>query len=633
MHGLAFTGLLTLAGCAGGDGRSPGDSSVPDPEGTETTPGSETVPIEGDCTVGGELRVGHRVIVTCEGPATSETAEVNPFTDLRMDVRFSSDDRVVEVPGHFAADGRAADSGASEGRVWRAYLMPPTEGAWRYSVSFVEGAGVAVEGGGTPIAGFDAQSGQFPVAASGPVGRDLRTKGLLQRVPGETRLRFAGSGGVFVEAGVDSPENLLAYEDFDNTVDCPGDNSGVLHAFPTHREDWAPGDPEWAEGRGHALIGAVNYLASTGVNAIYALTMTREHEGRGDDNRIVPWIGCDEPTRFDVSKLDQWEVVFEHLTRRGFLLHLVTQETENDHLLDGGTLGPDRRLYYRELVSRFAHHPAVQWNLGEENTNAIEEVRAFADAIRSLDPYDHPIVKHTYPGQRDRYADLLGHPTFDGPTLQFGSIPISADGGLYGEISEWIERSGAVGDPWVVTATEASGNHAPTPDSGVSDRQRVYWMWASVMSGGGGFEWYLKGDGGGHAFDHALEDFRDFDALWRQSGHVAAFFSDVVGAAGVDLATLTPSPDGAPGSDAWVLADPGAAYVLFLREGGAPTLDLSGASGTFEVTWFDPREGTVSAGPAVAGGGLVSLGEPPTAPDRDWAALVVQGDGVAESPR
>ncbi len=627
--------MAMLAGCPTDDGvpAEPVDTTDSPEADTGTTP-SPTIPIEGDCEVAGDLRAGHRVVIRCTGPATSETADPNPFTDLRMDVTFESDGQTVTVPGHFAADGAAADSSATDGDTWRAYFAPPAAGPWIYTVSFTEGTDVAIDGGGSPVAPFHGQSGQFPVEGPGPAAeRDLRTQGALRRVPGETRLRFALTGRVFVEGGVDSPENLLAYVDFDNTVECDGDNSGVLHAYPDHASDWSPGDPEWGGGRGHALVGAINYLASTGVNGIYALTMTREHDGQGDDNRIVPWIACDERLRYDVSKLDQWEIVFEHLSRRGFLIHVVTQETENDHLLDNGTLGRERTLYYRELVSRFAHHPALQWNLGEENTNDIVEVRAFADAVAALDAYDHPIVLHTYPGQRDRYADLLGHPTFDGPTLQFGNIPTSAEGGLYGEIRDWIERSDEVGEPWVVTATEASGNHAPTPGSGVTDRQRVYWMWASVMSGGGGFEWYLKSGGGGHAFDHALEDFREFDELWRQSGHFVRFWRDVVQIdAGIDIASLSPDNGLTAADTDWVLADPGQAYVVFLREGGPVTLDLGGTSGAFDVQWFDPRSGVASFGEPVAGGGVANLGSPPTDPNEDWVVLVVPGDGEIPEP-
>ena len=54
-------------------------------------------------------------------------------------------------------------------------------------------------------------------------------------------------------------------------------------------------------------------------------------------------------------------------------------------------------------------------------------------------------------------------------------------------------------------------------------------------------------------------------------------------------------------------------------------LDLSEATGSFEVRWFDPRNG----GPlqqseviTVPGGGLRDLGSAPSDRDSDWACLV-----------
>jgi len=61
------------------------------------------------------------------------------------------------------------------------------------------------------------------------------------------------------------------------------------------------------------------------------------------------------------------------------------------------------------LVARFSHHLALQWNLGEENTQSFEEQVQMAGYIRSLDPYDHPIVLHTFPDEQEQvYMPLLG---------------------------------------------------------------------------------------------------------------------------------------------------------------------------------------------------------------------------------
>ena len=71
-------------------------------------------------------------------------------------------------------------------------------------------------------------------------------------------------------------------------------------------------------------------------------------------------------------------------------------------------------------MARFGYHHAITWNLGEENDeNTDAQRKSFAGYIRSLDPYDHPIVIHTYPNQYDQvFNPLLGNPNFEGASLQ-----------------------------------------------------------------------------------------------------------------------------------------------------------------------------------------------------------------------
>ena len=176
-------------------------------------------------------------------------------------------------------------------------------------------------------------------------------------------LKFA-DGPYWIRGGTDEPEDLLGYQDFDNT---PG-----KHKFSAHVEDWRTGDPEWGNGRGHGLIGALNYLAKQHVNSIYFLTMNVG----GDGKDVWPWIGPINPKgspendnlHYDVGKLAQWETVFDHAQRLGIFLHFVFNEAEeaNKRELDDGELGPERKLYYREMIARFGHHLALEWNLCEE---------------------------------------------------------------------------------------------------------------------------------------------------------------------------------------------------------------------------------------------------------------------------
>src|SRR5918997_4181399 len=107
------------------------------------------------------------------------------------------------------------------------------------------------------------------------------------------------------------------------------------------------------------------------------------------------------------------------MSRKGVMLHVVHQEQENDQLLDGGALGVERSVYYRELIARYGHNLGLQWNLGEENTNTDAQRKAFADYIKTVDPYDHPIVIHSFPNSQDgTYGPLMGDKEIDGASLQ-----------------------------------------------------------------------------------------------------------------------------------------------------------------------------------------------------------------------
>jgi len=123
-----------------------------------------------------------------------------------------------------------------------------------------------------------------------------------------------------------------------------------VHRYEPHAADWRKGDPDWKDGRGRNIIGALNYLASKGVNSVYFLTYNIDG---GDGRDTWMWTSPQVRDRYDVSKLAQWEIVFTHMDARGMQLHVITQETENDRVLGGSAgLNPVRKLYNRELIAR-----------------------------------------------------------------------------------------------------------------------------------------------------------------------------------------------------------------------------------------------------------------------------------------
>ena len=142
----------------------------------------------------GEAKKWHKVTISFRGPATSETAKANPFTDCRLDVTFShaAGGKRYVVPGYYAADGDAANTGASSGNVWRAHFAPDETGRWTYRASFRTGPNVAMaDNANAGGAGrFDGAAGSFDVAPTDKTGRDFRGAGRLEYV-GKHHLRFA----------------------------------------------------------------------------------------------------------------------------------------------------------------------------------------------------------------------------------------------------------------------------------------------------------------------------------------------------------------------------------------------------------------------------------------------------------
>ncbi len=575
----------------------------------------------GSVTIGGDLKAWHKVTLTLDGPFAHELDNApNPFTDYRMTVTFRHESGTPQytVPSYFAADGDAANTSAECGTTWRAHLSPDKPGRWTYAVSFVKGGNVAVsDERAQPVAPFNGKAGSFTVAPTDKTGRDHRGKGRLQYV-GKRYLRFAETGEYFLKQGADAPENFLAYADFDGNFKTDGHKDNLVKKWGPHVRDWRPGDPTWKGGKGKGMIGAINYLASEGMNAFSFLPLNIS----GDDQNAFPYVDYDDLYHMDVSRLAQWEIVFAHADTLGMYLHFKTLETENELLLDGGDLGPQRRLYYRELIARFAHHLAMNWNLGEEINNASTgQKKAWAQYFCDHDPYHHHIVIHN----GANHYDLLGPGSkLTGFSLQTNRTSFDQ---VHRRTKGYIDRSVKAGKTWVVACDEpGDASHALRPDNDAGSSHedaRRNALWGNLMAGGAGNEWYF-GYKHGHS-DLTCQDWRSRDRWWDHCRIALEFFraakipfwemacrDDLVGNAKND-------------NSRYCFAKPGEVYLVYLPQGGTAELDLREARGTLAVGWFNPRAGGPirrGAGAGVQGGSTVTVGPPPADPKADWLLVI-----------
>lgn len=574
----------------------------------------------GTVEIVGEMKQWHKLTLSVGGPSAMESdTNPNPFLDYAFSITFKNGIDSMVVPGFFAADGDAANTGANRGNVWQVRFRPFKTGTWDYKVNFFTGDKAAIGGVSTAVDAINGLTGNFTVEASDKSGRDLRSKGRLQYV-GERYLKFSATGEYFLKAGADAPENLLAYDDFDNTT-----NVGEFRkSWEPHVKDWKEGDPTWKDGKGKGLIGAINYLASTGCNVFSFLT----YNVGGDDKNVFMYTDTTKSARlhFDCSKLDQWEVVFDHGEQLGMYLHFKTQEEENDNGyfgLDGGDVGVERKLYYNQLIARYGHHLALNWNLGEETTQTVEQQKAMAKYFHDNDPYKNHIVLHTFPYQQSKhYPPLLG----DQSDLTGVSIQTEWSN-VHDETYLWVKESQQAGKPWVVANDEQGKHQFGVPIdpgypggrlevSSIHDiRKQV--LWGNLMAGGAGVEYYF-----GYKFEHSdltCQDWRTRDQSWKYASTALEFFRTYI-----PFTELEPNDElVSPGS--WCLAKEGEFYLVYIPVGKSTDLDLSNFKGKYQVKWFDPVEGgELQDGDTklIAGGSMANIGMPPSKIMQDWAAII-----------
>lgn len=570
--------------------------------------------------VRGDKQIWHTVTLDIEGPESKE--EEATFRDIRVNVTFTHKEskRKFLVPAYFAADGNAANSSAESGNIWRAKFTADAAGEWQWSLSFRTGKDVAIAlsadaGRAAPL--YDGKQGSFTIQPQSLQDDSFAAKGRISL--GDSHYPAHANGEIFFKTGAGSPENIFAYNGFDGTYDAGGTNfpslgEDQLHAFAPHQDDWNEGEPDWQNGRGRAIIGAINYLSDVGVNAQYFVAMNVE----GDGQDVWPWTGHDQFYTFDVSKLEQWQIVMDHMDDRGIVKDFLFHETENESLLEQKEAHNDtapffatsRKLYYREMVARFGHALGLTWNLSEEigvignsgespwrDPTTPQQREAFIDYIAALDPYNHPIVMHNWPDGEDAiFGPVLGKANFAGISMQVHENYAQ-------RIIKWRNKSAAAGRKWMIALDEPLGwEFGARPDAQAPnhDVARTTVLWPMIMAGGAGVDWYFGWQNNAPTSDLSNEDMRSRDQLWKQSKIARDLIKPL------PLNDMQPRPD----LGANILAQKGELYALYIDGTNAPKIDLRESGGTFLVQYYNPKSGKLLQSHRINGGAIIALQSP-----------------------
>lgn len=588
-----------------------------------------------------ETKKNETITLSFYGPQTSEHDSVNPFLNYLLLVEFNNNGSGTMIRGFYAADGNSANSGSDSGDVWQVRYIPEVTGNWTYSAKLYKGDSVAINYNIENAEQIELMNsnGKFVVIDPGKKASDKSFKGRLIAENGYFKFRDAND--YFLKIGADSPENFLAYSGFDNTfrlADSKKEGEAKtnleIHSYEPHLKDWNEGDPTWKGGEGKSIIGAVNYLASKGMNAIYFLTFNIN----GDGKDVWMYNSPDDFTRFDVSKMDQWEIVFQHMQSKGILLHVVMQETENETLLDNGDMGPLRKLYFNELIARFGHHLGLVWNLGEENgpvpwardmpSQNDKQRKAMAKFIKENDPYNHPVVIHTLPNEdirKDILSNMLGYEYLDGISLQHAERETAPE-----TVSRWKSKSDSAGHPWLITMDEIgmwhTGAKTDTADPNHPTLTR-YVLWGTLLSGAAGVEWYFGANTAQN--DLNTEDWRLRDQLWSISNHAKVFFEKFL-----PYWEMNPGHELINTQGAYCLCKPNDVFAIYIPNYKLSKINLQEASGEFYVYWYNPFKGgelEIGSVQSLTGGHELDLGNPPSRLGEDWVILITRDNSISET--
>ncbi len=266
------------------------------------------------------------------------------------------------------------------------------------------------------------------------------------------------------------------------------------------------------------------------------------------------------------------------------MLHLLFED-------DSGWTGFNRMLYYRQMISRFGHHNGIIWNISEEyNENySANQIKAFAQAVRDYDPYDHPITVH-HAGSLDSWLPFLGDNRFDLTSFQTEKNPVNTEAAI------WFEEAENSGKTIPISFDE-------TGRIGVADQTLArHIIWSAYM-GGANFEL--------HTFP--LGSYADYSIQISDMTRARLFMEEI------PFWNMRPMNDLLNSGVGYVFARVGEVYSIYLPYGGQFELDLIGLTQSFACEWFNPRSGSSQSCGIIHGGSILEFDAPS---NQDWILLV-----------
>lgn len=196
----------------------------------------------------------------------------------------------------------------------------------------------------------------------------------------------------------------------------PGDPEGFLYRGKRNPDGTRDGDQ----------LHLVNEVAANGGNCMYLMAV-RTHGGDAwkdaqtdpenyPDVKHNPWIGQQASYGLNPQILDQWEIWFTEMDRKGITIYFFIYddairvgEQVGWHLDEEAELHPGEQRFIEGLVNRFEHHKNLIWCIMEEGQEIGREwqqhVSKIAEHIRRTDDFKHVIASHQLSGSTFFHAE------------------------------------------------------------------------------------------------------------------------------------------------------------------------------------------------------------------------------------
>jgi len=394
---------------------------------------------------------------------------------------------------------------------------------------------------------------------------------------------------------------------------------GLLAADPMHPKKW-----KFADGSHVVPIGLLFSVfledATPQQFAGVADFLKNEVGGHYFNFRLtnLAFEGNWQDHHLDLGLWNRFEERLEVLADRGLGVAIMPY-TDDQGKPPWPAQSPTEELLFRYLVARVAAYPVVVFNTGIDISEYRNQawVNWYGQTIRSLDPYAHPVSSR--------------HGGGSGPFIMTGQT-FDSQAHALAKISSM--RSAYVNaDEIPVSEDDNWGEDSERFDFGTpADIRRAFWK--AMVAGGLG----------AHVRDNVLSDFPgavDPD-LWFHASNMAdrldseqwlrlvnPFLRDRLGTVFGQM-----EPDMDLVDDGHALADAARTTILYFLPGvndrfdpepdGTFVVRLSGVSGSFLATWFNPRNGTETILGVLEGGANHNLTTPT---NDDWLLLLTISQG------